>query len=216
MTSSVQVYPAPVLIGNAGAVGTPPLNQTFADQRYPLMSRQEGNNGNVWMYVYSTLSISQNQLVSIQNGKITITPKGPGGIVAPQGPGAIPLGVTDQAVFGATSYGWVTIAGLCYVKFMKGTHTKKPLFVALNGVGVVTSTVSALTSVRSVRASVAIVGMAFAQGLQAAYGTGTQGGATGIGVLGTASASGDVRPVMIAGGGAFADKAQVESSGTGA
>jgi hypothetical protein len=219
-TVALQPTLAPILINNAGAVGTPPLNQTFADQRYPLMSREYGTNGNVWLYVYSSASISRNKLVLVTPGGGPSTAPGSVGsiqVVTNQQmtnlqPGAVQVGVTDQAAFGAANYGWITIAGLCYVGFKGGVHLKKSLFAALGGVGLVTTTLSFLASSQALRTSALVEGMAFAAGLTSKLGTGTQGAGAanlGIGALGTATLSGDIRPVFIAGGGAYLDKAHV-------
>jgi hypothetical protein len=222
-TAALQVYPAPVLIQNAGAVGAPALNQTFTDQRYPLLSRQAGNNGHVFLYVYASGSISKNALVLVAPGGST----GAGGNTTPisyanirastnqiltnMEPGPVQVGVTDQTAFGAATYGWITITGLCYVGFKGGIHLRKGLFAALGGVGLVTSTLSFLASSQALRSSPLVQGMQFAAGLTAKLGSGTQVGTAnlGIGALGTASISGDVRPVFIAGGGAYIDKSVV-------
>lgn len=217
MTNLLAKNPAPVLMNNAGAVGAPPLNQSFVDQRYPLGSIQEGSNGQKFMYVYASASIAVNLLVAIQadfnnagggnaagagiakvytlGGKTTVLTN----IV--NGPGPLQVGVTDQTALGALSYGWITVAGVVSVKFLKGTHLKKSIFTSTT-TGFATTTQSALASARTTRAYPQIFGARILPNPASSAGV--------IGVLGSASSSGDVRPVFIVGTGAWLDRNVLE------
>lgn len=217
MTNLVAKNPAPVLINNAGAVGAPSLSQSFTDQRYPLGSIQEGSNGQRFMYVYASASVAVNLLVAIQpdfnnagggnaNGQGAAKIYTLGGTSTTltnivNGPGPLQVGVTDQGAIGAAQYGWITIAGVVSVKVKKGTHLKKSLFVSTT-TGWATTTQSALASARAVRAWPQIFG--------ARVMPNPASSAAVIGVLGTATSSGDVRPVYIVATGAWLDRNVLE------
>jgi hypothetical protein len=192
MAVDVQGTPvlAPVLINNAGAVGGPAIGQSYTDQRYPLLSRQLGNNGNTYLYVYATASIAQYLMVQISAaGKaVVMTP------ALNVGPGANLVGFTDQGPLQATSYGWITVSGLCSVKFKKGTHGAKPIFVSGTNGWLTTSltTIASALVLRSRNRVLSVVAVTPAAGL----------GSVGC----TATDSGDVRPILIVNGAAFVDQ----------
>lgn len=176
-------YPAPVLINNAGAVGSPMLNQSTTDQRYALLQRDVGPNNNVFLYVYSTLCIAQNLLVVVNplTGKATTCTPAVAAIL-----GNVVVGVTDSATINALNYGWITIAGLCSVKSTKNAGTGaaaiKGLFVSAT-TGAVTNSATLASSAQAIRSRPRIMGAYI--------------------IKGTASTSASLTTIFIAGGGAF-------------
>jgi len=181
---------SPVEINNAGAVGSPSLQQAFTDQRYPLFSRQLGNNGNTYMYVYASASVAVNLAVQVQEtGKVVTLG---GAAYANAGLGPKMVGFTDQTALQAGTYGWIAISGLVSCKFKKGTHKNKAIFVSLTA-GYLTTTSSLPASARTAKAAPEIMGPVIIVA------------PSGIGVGGTASSSGDVRPVLIVNGNSWLD-----------
>ncbi len=182
--------PAPVLINNAGAVGGPAIGQSYTDQRYPLMSRQLGNNGNTYLYVYATSSIAQYLVCQISGAGKAVAMTA----ALAAGPGANLVGFTDQGPIQATSYGWVTISGLVSVKFKKGTHGSKPIFVSGTS-GWLTTSLTTIATGLVARSRPRVMGAVAVTP------------ASGLGSVGcTATDSGDVRPLLIVSGNAFVDQ----------